>query len=97
MFWVRSTPPGATVTLGDEVLGRTPVRVRLDPRLEQIVLLLTRRGYDRTRVSLRAAGPRTVHARLRRPTGWIDPFASSRKARPRRANKRGKLVNPFDE
>jgi serine/threonine protein kinase len=101
---VGSVPAGARVLLGGRPVGRTPVTLRLDPRLEEVELVLEKAGFRRYHHCLSSRASGRLVLRLRRETQWHDPFPKSRDKPPRppaasRPPRKAKpiLADPFEQ
>ncbi len=74
---VDSKPQGATVRLGDQELGTTPIHWQVAPSEEPVRLTLSLRGYrdETVEVTLRAGATLPVVALRRQPGKTALPFA----------------------
>ena len=81
-IWLRSTPAGAKVVESGERLGRTPLRIEVDPeRVRRLSLRL--KGYASLAVAVDPGLTDDVSVALAR----TDPAAPAATARPARAPK----------
>lgn len=57
---IVSDPPGATVRIGDEIIGKTPVLVPgsmlKDHSLETFTLIISKEGYEKKHVVIKQEG-----------------------------------------
>ncbi len=87
---LESTPPGAQVSVGDVVVGTTPVMYRAALRDEPLEFVFQSDGYEAERIKALPSAGLKLRARLE-PTVAAEPPAKSRHPRRSKPGKRAAL------
>lgn len=99
-IWLESTPPGAQVSVGDVVVGTTPVMYKAALRDEPLEFVFQADGYEPERIKALPSAGLKLRARLETTPVASEPAAEatpkSAPARRPKLGKPGKHVLPDD-